>query len=173
MVEVEHQVMPGIEWDERTYRGAAYPVYSWGAAAVEIALDRETLVVTPHKLWIAFDIGRAVNPRAARGQFEGGSLQALGWAMYEDLTSVDGRYLQDRLQTYVVPTSADVPDVDIEIIELPCSMGPGGAKGLGELPMNGPAAALRNAVCHALDMPVDSIPITPEALLALNRGRTP
>jgi len=80
-----------------------------------------------------------------------------------------GRYTQDRLQTYIIPTSADVPEVDLEIVEIPCSMGPGGAKGLGELPMNGPAAALRNAVSHALGRPVDEIPLTPEKLLA---GRT-
>ncbi len=170
VAEVEHEVPPGIEWDESTYRGSAYPVYSWGAAAVEVAIDRDTLVVTPRRMWLAFDIGRAVNPLAARGQLEGGALQALGWGLYEGLDVAGGRYAQDRLQTYIIPTSEDVPEVDLEIVEIPCSMGPGGAKGLGELPMNGPAAALRNAVSHALGRPVDEIPLTPEKLLA---GRTP
>ncbi len=165
--EVQHQVPNDQKWDETSYRGTAYPVYSWGAAVAKVTVDMDTFVVTPDRLWLAYEVGKAVNPLAARGQLEGGSLQALGWALSENITVSDGRYAQDRLQTYIVPTCADAPPMDLEIIEMPWSQGPSGAKGLGELPMNAVAPALRNAVRHAMGLSPTSIPLTPESLMAL------
>lgn len=166
-VQQEHRVPEDQKWDEQTYRGSAYPAYSWGAVVAEVDVDVDTLVVTPRRLWLAYEIGRAINPLAARGQLEGGSLQALGWALSERLTIREGRYQEDRLQTYILPTSADIPRMELSIIEIPYPEGPGGAKGLGELPMNAVAPALRNAVSHALGIAPASIPMSPEQLFTL------
>ena len=166
-VEVEHEVDPDQRWDDGSFRGTAYPVFSWGAAAVEVEVDPGTFVVTPVKVWLAYEVGRAVNPAGVRGQLEGGSLQALGWALSERLGLREGRWIENRLQTYVIPTSAAVPQVDLDVVEIPFAPGPGGAKGIGELPMNAVAAAVRNAVRHATGLRPDGIPMTPEALLDL------
>ncbi len=153
-------------WDESTYQGDAYASYSWGAAVAEVEVDVGTYEVTPLRVWAVVDIGRAINPREASGQVEGGLLQALGYGLFENLTvSEDGRYEQNRLQTYIIPSSADVPNLWVKILEHPSSAGPYGAKGLGELPMNGLAAALRSAVEDAMEIELDRIPVTPELVM--------
>ena len=73
---------------------------------------------------------------------------------------------ENRLQTYVIPTSADVPPMHVQFVELPYSGGPFGAKGMGELPMNGLAPAIRNAVRHALGCAPSRIPMTPDTMLS-------
>ncbi len=165
-VEEQYEMPPGIEWNEETYKGSSYPVFAWGAVAVEVDVDVDTYEVRPLNLWLAYDIGRAVNPVAARGQLEGGSLQALGYGLCESMDIEDGRFRQNKLQTYIIPTTADIPEIHLNILEHPYSHGPGGAKGLGELPMNGVAAALRNAVKQALGVSVNTIPVTPERIFA-------
>ena len=130
------------------------------------SVDRATLEVTCDEIWCAVDVGTVINPREARGQVEGGLTQALGWALVEQLTyGHDGRVRENRLQTYVIPTSADVPPMHVEFVEVPYSGGPFGAKGMGELPMNGLAPALRNAVRHALGRAPSRIPMTPDIML--------
>jgi len=151
-------------WDENTFQGIGYPVYSWGAVGIEIAVDVGTFEITPEKLRLVYEIGKAINPASVRGQLEGGSLQALGYGLLENMNINDGRFLQNRFQTYIIPTFPDLPKVKTRIIEMPYSRGPGGAKGVGELPMNAVAAALCNAVKQALGVNINSLPITPEKL---------
>jgi CO/xanthine dehydrogenase Mo-binding subunit len=94
-------------------------------------------------------------------------VQALGYALLERVTYDEaGRVRENRLQTYVIPTSADVPPLHVTWVEVPYSNGPFGAKGLGELPMNGLGPALRNAVRHALGHAPRRIPMTPDTMLA-------
>ncbi|MBM4388252.1 MAG: xanthine dehydrogenase family protein molybdopterin-binding subunit, partial [Deltaproteobacteria bacterium] len=169
--ERQYDFPPDQVWDEKTYTGSAYAVFSWGAVAVEVEIVMATIEVAPKEMWLAYEIGRAVNPAAARGQLEGGTIQALGYGLLEKMDIKNGGYLQDRLQTYIIPTSADVPEIHTRIIEIPYSRGPGGAKGIGELPMNGMAAAVRNAVRHALGIAINSIPVTPEKILECLRRR--
>jgi CO/xanthine dehydrogenase Mo-binding subunit len=170
-VEREYDFPPGQVFDEATNTGSAYPVYSWGAIAAEVSVDTRTFEVRPERLWLAYEIGRAIHPVAARGQLEGGSIQALGWALFEKMDLDDGgRCVQDRLQTYIVPTSADVPETRLRVLEIPYSRGPGGAKGIGEMPMNGVAPAVRNAVRHAVGVGIDSLPVTPEKIFAALEG---
>jgi CO/xanthine dehydrogenase Mo-binding subunit len=164
--EAEYAAPPGINWDDKAYRGDAYAVFSYGCAVAEVEVDSATGQVRPVRIVSACDVGRAVNPQIVEGQIEGGALQSVGLALLERLTLRDGRYEQGRLQTYIIPTACDAPAIVPIIVENPYSRGPGGAKGAGELPMNGPAPAIANAIAQATGVRFDHLPITPEDVLA-------
>jgi CO/xanthine dehydrogenase Mo-binding subunit len=156
------------EWqafDESTYRGAAYPTYAWGADVVEVEVDPDTLAVRPVQVTAVCEVGRVIHKTLCAGQIEGGTLQALGWALMEELKLQDGRYLNDRLATYIIPTAKDSPRIDVHLLEQPWEGGPFGAKGVGELPMDGGAPAAAQAIENATGIPVHEIPATPERLL--------
>ncbi len=161
---------PDLHWDDDAYRGDAYKDYSWGANVVEVAVDPDRHTLTLCAVTAVVEIGRAVHPLLAEGQVAGGTLQALGYGGMEDLRIDDrGRYLQDRLSTYSIPTALDAPDLVVEIAEIPSPRGPFGAKGLGELPINGGAPALASAVEDATGVFIPAIPITGERLFAHRR----
>jgi CO/xanthine dehydrogenase Mo-binding subunit len=165
---------PSIEWDEDSYTGDAYPVYSYGAEVVEIEIDLDTYEIAAQKVTIAQDIGRAIHPLLAEGQIEGGTLQAVGYGLYEELLWDRGRVLNNRLTNYIIPTSLDAPEVETIIVEKEYPHGPFGAKGVGELPMDGAAPAIAAAILQATGAFVTDIPITPERLqIALERMRAP
>ena len=155
---------PGIEWDDETYSGDAYPCYSWGAEVAEVEVDMDTFEVTCTKITTAQDIGRAIHPVLASGQIEGGTLQAVGYGLLEELVWDKGRVVNNRLTNYIIPTSLDAPDMDTMIVEKEYAYGPFGAKGVGELPMDGGAPAIAAAVFNATGAFVTEIPITPERL---------
>ena len=157
---------PGIHWDDDTYSGDAYPTYSWGAEVAEVEVDMDTYEVRVLKITTAQDIGRAIHPVMAAGQIEGGTLQGVGYGLLEELVWDRGRIVNDRLTNYIIPTSLDAPDMDTIIIEKPYPHGPFGAKGVGELPMNGAAPAIAAAVFNATGAFVVEIPVTPERLQA-------
>ncbi len=166
-IERQYEHPAHLQWDEQAYRGDAYAAYSWGAVVAAVTVDRATLEVRCDEAWSTLDIGTVINPREARGQVEGGMVQALGYALVERVSySPEGRVRENRLQTYVIPTSADVPPLRVRFVEVPYSNGPSGAKGLGELPMNGLAPALRNAVRDALGRAPARLPLTPDEVLA-------
>jgi CO/xanthine dehydrogenase Mo-binding subunit len=155
---------PGVEWDEDSYSGDAYPVFSWGAEVAEVEVDMDTFEVTVLKITTAQDIGRAIHPLLAAGQIEGGTLQAVGYGLLEELVWDRGRIVNNRLTNYIIPTSLDAPEMETVIIEKEYPHGPFGAKGVGELPMNGAAPAIAAAVFNATGAFVTEIPITPERL---------
>lgn len=157
---------PGIEWNDDTYTGDAYPVFSWGAMVAEVEIDPVTWEVAVTKITTAQDIGRAINPVLAAGQIEGGTLQAVGYGALEELVWTRGRIVNNQLTNYIIPTSLDAPEIETIIIEKEYPHGPFGAKGVGELPMDGAAPAIALAVRDAVGVYVDEIPITPERLLA-------
>jgi CO/xanthine dehydrogenase Mo-binding subunit len=155
---------PDIEWDDETYSGDAYPCYSWGAEVAEVEVDMDTFEVTCTKITTAQDIGRAIHPVLAAGQIEGGTLQAVGYGLLEDLVWDKGRIVNNRLTNYIIPTSLDAPEMETIIVEKAYPHGPFGAKGVGELPMDGGAPAIAAAVFNATGAFVSEIPITPERL---------
>lgn len=157
---------PEIEWDDESYSGDAYPVYSWGAEVAEVEVDMDTYEVTCTKITTAQDIGRAIHPVLAAGQIEGGTLQAVGYGLLEELVWDKGRIVNNRLTNYIIPTSLDAPDMETIIVEKEYRNGPFGAKGVGELPMDGAAPAIAAAVFNATGAFVGEIPITPERLQA-------
>jgi len=168
-VTLRHRPPGWQEFDETTYRGAAYPTYAWGADVAEVEVDPDTLAVRPVKVTAVCEVGKAIHPRLCAGQIEGGTLQAVGWALCEELKVQDGRYLNDRLATYIIPTAQDSPEIEVELLENPWEGGPFGAKGVGELPMDGGAPAVAQALENATGLQVTEIPATPERLFAWQR----
>ena len=153
----------GATWDESTYRGDAYAAYAWGCNVAEVEIDPVTYAVRPGRVTAVVDVGRAIHPRMARGQVEGGTAQGVGYALTEEVIFRDGHMANAELANYLVPTTVDTPPIDAVILETPFRHGPYGAKGLGEMPMNGPAPALVNAL-RPLGVDLRSIPATPECI---------
>lgn len=160
-----------LRWDETTYRGDAYPIYAWACTIADVDVDMTTGEVRVTDLVTAVDCGKALHPVMAEGQIEGGSLQAVGWATIEEIKMKDGGYQNDRLATYLIPTALDAPRMRTILIENPYSRGPFGAKGIGELPMDGPAPAIIAAIHDATGVWLDEIPATPEKVLAACASR--
>jgi CO/xanthine dehydrogenase Mo-binding subunit len=153
------------EWDDATYRGDAYPCYSWGCDIAEVEVDLDTFETKVVGFWAAQDIGHAIHPVLCAGQVEGGTLQAIGWALYESVVWRDGKILNPRMTNYVIPTSRDAPPFETMLVEDPFSGGPSGAKGVGELPMDGGAPAIAAALEQALGgISLDDLPLLPEDL---------
>lgn len=160
----QYEPPPGIDWDDDTYTGAAYPVFGWAACLVDVAVDLDTYQVTIERCVHAVDIGKAIHPIIVKGQIEGGTLQALGWALLENLVYQRGRVANRRMTDCIVPTFADAPEMETVLVEEPYPFGPSGAKGVGEIPMDGPAAAVAGAVEDALGLPFDALPVLPESI---------
>lgn len=157
---------PDIQWDDATYRGDAYPTYTWACYAADLAVDTDTWEVTVADFAAVQEVGRVVNPVLAAGQIEGGVAQGLGWALWEEVTTRQGRMINNQMTNYIIPTSIDLPRIKVVFLENPHPAGPGGAKGLGELPMDGPAPAAVNALAMALGpLRLDEVPMTPDRLL--------
>jgi CO/xanthine dehydrogenase Mo-binding subunit len=152
-----------IQWDDNTYLGDAYATYGWGCDVVELSFDPDTFEVKPIKITAVQEFGRPIHPALARGQIEGGTAQGLGYALLERVVMRNGAMANGQLTNYVIPTTLDMPEVDVVMMENPYPGGPFGAKGLGELPMDGPAPAVVNAL-RQLGMDVRDIPATPEHL---------
>jgi CO/xanthine dehydrogenase Mo-binding subunit len=165
-VTAQYEPPPGIAWDDATYTGAAYPVFGWACCLVDVTIDLDSYEVRVDRCVQAVDVGKAINPVIVQGQIDGGTLQALGWALLENVVYKDGRVANANMTNCIVPTFADAPELETILVEVPYPFGPGGAKGVGEIPMDGPAAAVANAVEDALGCAFDSIPITPEAIAA-------
>ncbi len=165
---------PGIEWDDDEFRGDAYPVYAWAATAVEVEVDLDSYETRVLRVVTAQDVGKAIHPLLCVGQIEGGTVQALGYALMEEVVHRDGRVANDRLQSYLIPTALDAPPIETILVENRYPHGPRGAKGVGELPMDGPAPAVAAAVLDATGALVPELPITPDRLrAALKLGAAP
>jgi CO/xanthine dehydrogenase Mo-binding subunit len=169
-ITLNHEPPEDQIFDETTYRGSAYPAYAWGADVVEVEVDPDTLAVRPLRATAVCEVGRAIHPTLCKGQIEGGTLQAIGWALMEEVKLDGGRYLNDRLATYIIPTVRDTPRIDVHLLERPWEGGPFGAKGVGELPMDGGAPAVAQAIDNALGIEVTEIPATPERLMKWSLG---
>jgi CO/xanthine dehydrogenase Mo-binding subunit len=171
-VEQQYRKPDEIVWSDETYQGDAYGVFSYAALAAEVEVDLDTAETRVLRVTTAQDVGRAVHPVLCAGQIEGGTLQGLGWALLEDVRWKDGRVWNAQLTNYIIPTSADTPPMAVELVEVPYSRGPFGAKGVGELPMDVPAPAVIEAIAHATGARLDVIPATPERLRRALAGGT-
>src|SRR5439155_14525860 len=145
-VDQQFEPYPGVEFDDATYRGDAYPAFGWAACVAEVDVDLDTGEVTVRNVVAADDVGSVIHPVLAEGQVEGGTLQAVGYATIEEIKLQDGRYLNDRLATYIIPTALDAPRITSILVEAPYSGAPHGAKGIGELPMDVGAPAVVAAI---------------------------
>jgi CO/xanthine dehydrogenase Mo-binding subunit len=161
---------PGEPFDDKTYTGDAYPCFGWAACVADVEVDLDTGEVTVKSAVSADDIGRAIHPVLAEGQVEGGTLQAVGYATIEEIKLIDGRYQNDRLATYLIPTALDAPRITSILVEKPYSGSPHGAKGVGELPMDVAAPAVLDAIHDATGIWIHELPATPERVLAALAG---
>ena len=164
VVTKQYEKPPGITWDEAAYRGDAYGSYGWGCDVAEVELDPVTYEVRPTRMTAVVEIGRAIHPLMAAGQVEGGTAQGIGWALFEEVVEKDGQMVNAQLTNYIVPTTLDTPPIDVTLLERPYEHGAFGAKGIGEMPMDGAAPAVANAV-RSLGLDVRALPITPERVL--------
>jgi CO/xanthine dehydrogenase Mo-binding subunit len=158
---------PGLVWDDEKYLGDAYGTYGWAVYVAEVSVDTATWETRVDDFVAVQEVGRVINPTLATGQIEGGVAQGIGWALYEDVVWRDGRMVNSQMTNYIMPTSMDLPAIRVYFEEVPYRYGPSGAKGIGELPMDGPAPAIANAIAHATGVNPARLPITPERLMDL------
>jgi CO/xanthine dehydrogenase Mo-binding subunit len=161
---------PGLAWDDDTYRGSAYGSFGWACDVIEVERDPVTEEVRPIMVTTAHEIGKAVFPLGARGQIEGGTVQGLGYALTEEVVMRDGAMANAQLTNYSVPTTLDTPPMDVVLVEKPYEHGPYGAKGVGEMPFDGVAPAVVNAI-RSLGIDIRDVPATPERVMAAPRIR--
>jgi CO/xanthine dehydrogenase Mo-binding subunit len=166
-VSVQYQAPAGVRWDDDRYQGDAYGSYAWAVYVAEVTVDLVTCEVRVDDFVAVQEVGRVINPVLAAGQIEGGVAQGIGWALYENIVWRDGRMQNGQMTNYIMPTSMDVPPIRVFFEETPYEHGPAGAKGIGELPMDGPAPAILNAIEHATGLCPTRVPLTPEALMQL------
>jgi CO/xanthine dehydrogenase Mo-binding subunit len=162
---VKYRQPEGMKWDDEKYRGDAYSAYGWAVYVAEVSVDLRTAEVRVDKFTAVQDVGKIVNPVLAAGQVEGGVAQGIGLAVYENVVWKDGRMINGQMTNYIMPTSLDVPPIRVIFEEVPFGVGPAGAKGIGELPLDGTAPAVANAIAHATAVEITRIPVTPEVLI--------
>jgi CO/xanthine dehydrogenase Mo-binding subunit len=143
-----------------------------GAHVCDVEVDTDTGLVTVRRYTAFQDVGFALNPAAVEGQIEGSVVQGLGWALMEGFDyGPDGRLRNASLLDYRMPMALDVPKIDCVIVETPVPNVPYGVRGVGEVPIVPPAAAVANAIARAIGVRVRRMPMTPERVLqALNAG---
>ena len=165
--EAVYEPPPGIKFDEKTYTGDAYATFSWGVCVGTVEVDLRTCNVRVLDFTSVQEIGKVLHPTLARGQVQGGVVQAIGWALMEECKFKEGAMVNNQFTNYIIPTSDDVPPIRVVFQENPYAQGGGGAKGVGELPMDGPAPAILNAVADATGADPTVIPMTPERLMPM------
>lgn len=161
---------PGVSWDDDSYRGDAYGSYAWAAYVAEVSVDFVTFETRVTDFVAVQEVGRVINPVLATGQIEGGVAQGIGFALYEHVLWREGRMANAQMTNYIMPTSMDLPPIRVHFEEVPYAHGPGGAKGIGELPMDGTAPAIVNAIEHATGVSINRVPVTPEVLMEAIQG---
>jgi len=165
-----YEAPPEVFWDDQKYRGEAYAAFAWAVYVAEVSVDLATYSVSVDDFVALQEIGKVLHPRLAEGQIAGGVAQAIGFALYEKVVWQNGRMANNQMTNYIMPTSADLPPIRIFFEELGNAHGAYGAKGIGELPMDGPAPAIVNGVADALGAPFNSIPLLPEDIQAALSG---
>ena len=143
-------------------QGSPYAVYGYGAHLAEVEVDTRLGTVCVLRITAAHDVGRAINPTLVEGQIEGGIAQGIGMALMEEFVPGRGENLHD----YLIPTIGDVPRIDSILVECASSVGPFGAKGIGEQALIPTAPAIFNAIHHATGVRVTRAPATPDRLRA-------
>jgi nicotinate dehydrogenase large molybdopterin subunit len=153
---------PPATLDPETGQGNPYFVYTYSTHMAEVEVDVETGEVEVTDYVAAFDVGKAINPKAVEGQIEGGVAMGLGYALMEEVAVEKGLIQNLSLRNYLIPTILDVPDIKPIILEEANQYGPFGAKGIGEMPNIPATPAILNAIANACGGRVRSLPADPE-----------
>ena len=154
-----------IFWDDEKYRGEAYAAFAWAVYIAEVEVDLTTYSVAVKDFVALQEVGKVLHPLLAKGQIIGGIAQGIGFSLYEKVVWQNGRMQNGQMTNYIMPTSSDLPPIRVFFEELGNFHGAYGAKGIGELPMDGPAPAILNAVEDAVGVPFNSIPLLPEDIM--------
>ncbi|MEM1946096.1 MAG: xanthine dehydrogenase family protein molybdopterin-binding subunit [Candidatus Caldarchaeum sp.] len=164
--------LPNCDYNPETGRGTPYLQYTYGVVGVKVKVDRELGKVKLTKLVGVFDVGRVVNKSYLLAQLEGGLTQGVAYGLLEELlVGKKHKILNPNLADYLVPTAADMPAVEIEVVENPSEITPLGTRTAGEPAINGPAPAIANAVYDAVKARIKSLPITPEKIVEALAGK--
>jgi CO/xanthine dehydrogenase Mo-binding subunit len=150
---------PQVSWDEHTGQGNAYFTWVYGCQAVELKVDPASGKVTLLNMVAAHDLGKAVNPALANGQFYGGMAMGTGYALFEDCRCEEGKVVPTNFHNYRLVRSSDLPEMTAIIIENPDPASPSGAKGIGEPTNELMAPAIANAIYHATGKRYTDLPI--------------
>jgi CO/xanthine dehydrogenase Mo-binding subunit len=160
-----YQPPPNVYWDDEKYQGDAYGAYAWAVYVAEVTFDELTYEAHVKDFVALQEVGRVINPVLAAGQIEGGVAQAIGFTLFENVVWKDGRMANNQMTNYIIPTPVDIPPIRVFFEETPYAYGPGGAKGIGELPMDGAAPAILNAIENATGVSFNRVPLIPEMLM--------
>ena len=166
----KYEQPPDINWDDEKYLGDAYGAFAWAVYVAEVTVDTLTSETRVDDFVALQEVGKVIHPVLAAGQIEGGVAQAIGFALYENVVWKDGRMLNSQMTNYIIPTTEDIPPIRVYFEENPYAFGPAGAKGIGELPMDGGAPAILNAIEDALGVSVNQVPLMPETLMQMVHG---
>jgi CO/xanthine dehydrogenase Mo-binding subunit len=161
----KYQPPPNVKWDDEKYQGDAYGTYAWAVYVAEVSVDLLTYEAHVQDFVALQEVGRVINPVLAAGQIEGGVGQAIGFTLFENVVWEKGRMINNQMTNYIIPTAADIPPIRVFFEENPYAYGPSGAKGIGELPMDGAAPAILSAIENATGVSFDSVPLMPEAIM--------
>ncbi|HEY0006824.1 MAG TPA: xanthine dehydrogenase family protein molybdopterin-binding subunit [Pyrinomonadaceae bacterium] len=166
----QYNAPPGINWDDEKYQGDAYGAFAWAVYVAEVSLDTVTYEARVEDFVAVQEVGRVIHPLLAAGQIEGGVAQGIGFTLFENVVWREGRMANSQMTNYIIPTAADIPPIRVLFEENPYAFGPGGAKGIGELPMDGPAPAILNAIENATGLSLNRVPLVPEDLMRALEG---
>lgn len=161
----QYEQPANIDWSDETYVGDAYGAYGWAIYVADVSFDTRTYEARVHDFVALQEVGKVIHPIMAEGQVQGGVAQGIGYALYENVVYNKGRMMNGQMTNYIMPTAPDLPVIRVLFAEKPYACGPQGAKGVGELPINGPAPAVINALENATGVGVNQIPATPEILM--------
>jgi CO/xanthine dehydrogenase Mo-binding subunit len=166
-VMVQYDPPAGVWWDDEKYQGSAYAAYAWSCDVAEVEIDLVEYAARVTNFVSTVECGRVINPALAAAQIEGGIAQGVGFALYENVVLERGAMKNNQLTNYIIPTTADTPDIHVEFVHFPYSNpGPYQAKGIGEMPIDGPAPAIASAVAHALGARfINEVPVIPERIM--------
>ena len=163
---------PTVAMDPETGQGKPFSTYVYATQVAEVDVDDETGEIEVLRIVAAHDCGTAINPMLVEGQIEGGISMGIGFALQEEmLFDKDGRHINPNLTNYIMPTSLDMPEIEVDIVPSFDPTGPFGAKGVGEPTAVPTAAAILNAVHDAVGVRITSLPATAEKVLAAIKAK--
>ena len=163
---------PTVAMDPETGQGKPFSTYVYATQIAEVDVDDETGEVEVLRIVAAHDCGTPINPMLVEGQVEGGISMGIGFALQEQILFVDaGRQLNPNLTNYIMPTSLDMPEIEVDIVKSFDPTGPFGAKGVGEPTSVPTAAAILNAIHDAVGVRIMSLPATAEKVLAAIKAK--
>ncbi|MEM4092688.1 MAG: xanthine dehydrogenase family protein molybdopterin-binding subunit [Conexivisphaerales archaeon] len=154
-----------LYWNRKEGKGLPFRSFSFAAHVAEVEVDKESGKVDVINYYAVHDSGKIIRSDLAASQVYGGVVQGLGYALMEDLAFKDGKPLSNSFLDYIIPTFADIPNIQVDFVETYNEDGPYGAKGLGEVPFEPVAPAIANAILNAIGKPIRSFPFIPERVL--------